>query len=362
MVHFKLLGPASMRTFRCLWMLEELGLPYEHVSSAMPLSKQVQQYNPLGKVPVLLMVMMYPTKPNTTRNGDEDDDDDTAIPTTTTTTTDDTVVASIYESSAITTYLGDLQLLEEEVEATMTTTTRMTIPRPGTLERAWYDQTISVLCMELDAQGLWIHTKHERLGHLFTTIPAAVKHAQQYFHRTNRVLIQQLQRNKERMKEPQLQTEEAASHHQEDTTPDCSNDNSSSYYDCGYYLLGDTFSAADIIYVHCLEWSRDIEWHSKWWQDPVVLDYFKACTSRPAYRRANAIRQLENAERMNKKKNTAKKDNHEKNNNADGIVGRHGEKGNVPLNKSETPNTSTTTLTVTTTTTTRKIPIVRSKL
>jgi glutathione S-transferase len=341
-------------------MLEELGLPYEHISSAMPLSKQVRHYNPLGKVPVLLVVV-YPTNPDTTH-----DEGDKGGVTRTTTTTDDSVVvvASIYESSAITTYLGDLQLLDEEEKATTTatTTSMMTIPRPGTLERAWYDQMISVLCMELDAQGLWIHTKHERLGHLFTTIPAAVKHAQQYFHRTNRVLIQQLRRNKETMtkqeeRKPQLQLqlqmEEDALYHQEDATLDGSSKNNS-YHDCGYYLLGDKFSAADIIYVHCLEWSRDIEWHYKWWQEAVVLDYFKACTSRPAYRRASAIRQLENAPTKNKNKKTLKKDSSKKNNTTDDRVERQGGKGNVPVNnKLETQNMSMPTRTTTTTTTTR---------
>ena len=50
-----LLGPASMRPFRCLWMLEELHLQYKHIPKAVPQSRFIKKYNPLGKVPVLLI-------------------------------------------------------------------------------------------------------------------------------------------------------------------------------------------------------------------------------------------------------------------------------------------------------------------
>jgi len=50
---YKVIGSVKSRTFRVLWMLEELGLPYEHVP-APPRSEHVVAVNPAGKVPVLI--------------------------------------------------------------------------------------------------------------------------------------------------------------------------------------------------------------------------------------------------------------------------------------------------------------------
>lgn len=50
---YKVIGSVKSRTFRVLWMLEELGLPYEHVA-AQPQSEHVVAVNPAGKVPVLI--------------------------------------------------------------------------------------------------------------------------------------------------------------------------------------------------------------------------------------------------------------------------------------------------------------------
>jgi len=46
-------GNLQTRTFRVLWLLEELGLPYEHVNAA-PRSDETRVVNPAGKVPVLV--------------------------------------------------------------------------------------------------------------------------------------------------------------------------------------------------------------------------------------------------------------------------------------------------------------------
>lgn len=46
-------GNLQTRTFRVLWMLEELGQPYEHVAAA-PRSDETRAVNPAGKVPVLI--------------------------------------------------------------------------------------------------------------------------------------------------------------------------------------------------------------------------------------------------------------------------------------------------------------------
>lgn len=206
-----LLGPASFRSFRCLWMLEELGVHYQHVLAG-PQSKEVKKYNPLGKIPVLV----------------EEDG------------------FSLYESGAINTYLGDKY---REKNPTL-------VPLAGTKERGLYEQTLSVLNSEMDAQGLWIHRKHEAMGDIFTHIPEAVTHAKKYFNKTNRALIEQLKNG-------------------------------------GPYLLGGDFTAADIFYVHCLDWSKTIGWNEKWQTEPTLLEYLDLCKSRPAYIRVKEMRSVE---------------------------------------------------------------------
>ena len=48
----KVYGTAKSRAARVLWVLEELGVPYEHVNAG-PRSAEVLAVNPSGKVPVL---------------------------------------------------------------------------------------------------------------------------------------------------------------------------------------------------------------------------------------------------------------------------------------------------------------------
>ena len=50
---YTVIGPVRTRTLRVLWMLEELGQPYEHLPHA-PQSDGVRAHYPAGKVPVLL--------------------------------------------------------------------------------------------------------------------------------------------------------------------------------------------------------------------------------------------------------------------------------------------------------------------
>ena len=50
---YKVLGIAQSRAFRVLWMLEEIGECYEHIS-AKPGSSEIIKFNESGKVPVLL--------------------------------------------------------------------------------------------------------------------------------------------------------------------------------------------------------------------------------------------------------------------------------------------------------------------
>ena len=50
---YTIIGTAKSRSFRVLWMLEELGQAYRHVP-ANPHGEGVVEFNPAGKVPVLI--------------------------------------------------------------------------------------------------------------------------------------------------------------------------------------------------------------------------------------------------------------------------------------------------------------------
>lgn len=215
----QILGSANTRTFRCIWMLEELGRDYQHVV-VQPWSRKLQPYNRLGKVPVLVE-----------RTGSEE--------------------FSLTESAAINTYLGEGTSL---------------IPSLGR-ERARFDQFVQCLLTEVDTQGLWIHRKHEALGEYFGHVPEAVKEAKRCFDKVHdNVLIPQLE----------MTQQNTASQN--------------------YYLLGDTFTAADILFVHCLDWAKSIGWMDRMdstSKHGVLMDYWDRCRARPAYRRTKAIQQAE---------------------------------------------------------------------
>lgn len=50
---YTVIGSVKSRAFRVMWMLEELGQPYE-VIAASPASEEARKYNPSGKVPALV--------------------------------------------------------------------------------------------------------------------------------------------------------------------------------------------------------------------------------------------------------------------------------------------------------------------
>ena len=106
---YSVIGKLQSRTLRVVWMLEELELPYEHVSAA-PRSQDVVAVNPTGKVPVLVV-------------------DNTPIT----------------DSTAILTYLADHH-------------GALTYPA-GTLERARQDSLTQFLLDEFDA-ALWMAARH----------------------------------------------------------------------------------------------------------------------------------------------------------------------------------------------------------
>jgi len=49
---YKVIGGVKSRTLRVLWMLEEIGAPYEHIDAA-PRSEEAMRYHPQGKIPAL---------------------------------------------------------------------------------------------------------------------------------------------------------------------------------------------------------------------------------------------------------------------------------------------------------------------
>ncbi|MEP1201421.1 glutathione S-transferase family protein [Tateyamaria sp.] len=106
---YRVIGTVKSRAFRVMWMLEELGQPYE-VVAAGPRSDEARQYNPLGKIPALV-------------DGDE----------------------VMTDSVAIMTYLADKH-------------NGLTAPA-GTPARARQDAMTLWLIDELDA-ALWVNTKH----------------------------------------------------------------------------------------------------------------------------------------------------------------------------------------------------------
>lgn len=106
---YTVVGATASRTFRVLWLLEELSVPYEQIADK-PGSDAVRELNPLGKVPIL-------------RDGD----------------------AVISDSIAILTYLADKHQ-------------RFTFAA-GTVQRALQDSHTNFLIDEFDA-CLWAAARH----------------------------------------------------------------------------------------------------------------------------------------------------------------------------------------------------------
>lgn len=138
---YTVIGTVSSRAARVLWMLEELGVPYEHVA-APPQSEGVTAFNPAGKVPVLV-------------------EDGTPIT----------------DSTAIIQYLADKHR-------------GLTYPA-GTLDRARQDSLTQFLLDEFDA-ALWLAARHsfilpEELRH------AAIKNTLRWeFERSQKTLVHRM--------------------------------------------------------------------------------------------------------------------------------------------------------------------------
>jgi glutathione S-transferase len=212
-------------------MLEELGVPYEHVD-AQPVSRRVKKFNPSGKVPVLLE--FDKSGSNSSSNAAGSNEEPSLV---------------LAESVAINTYLGDCYDVHKMI----------LVPAVGTRERAIYDATVCSILSELDAQSLWIHRKHQGMGQHFGYIPDAVEHAAQHFQRMNEQIAGQVVTSG------------------------------------GPYLLGAKFTAADILYVHCLDWASSIGWKKQWPEH--LADYRAKCHERAAYQKVKSMRDVGKEER-----------------------------------------------------------------
>ena len=173
-------GTLKSRAFRCAWMLEELGLKYE----LRPISYRTgeietvdyKKINPRRKIPAL-------------QDGS----------------------FCLCESAAINTYLADKYGRGAYV------------PAACTQQRALYDMWCLFIMTELDAQCLWVYSKHVNRPEVYGTAHDAVASAKSYFKNQIMVVVDELK-----------------------TT--------------NAFLLGDEFSALDILLTTVLRWAKRIEW------------------------------------------------------------------------------------------------------
>lgn len=138
---YTVIGTVRSRTARVLWMLEELGQPYEHVA-APPRSEGVREFNPAGKVPVLLV------------DGQP-----------------------ILDSTAILHYLADHHHA-------------LTFPA-GTLERARQDSLTQFLLDEFDS-ALWVAARHSFILPEALRMPGIKSSLHWEFERSQKVLVDRM--------------------------------------------------------------------------------------------------------------------------------------------------------------------------
>jgi glutathione S-transferase len=138
---YTVVGSLRTRTYRVLWMLEEIGQPYEYLGEK-PRSEAVVRLNPSGKVPVLI-------------------DDG----------------AAVTDSTAIMTYLADKHH-------------ELTYPA-GTIERARQDALTFFLLDEFDA-CLWTASRHSFVLPEEMRLPAIKDSLKWEFERSTKFLADKL--------------------------------------------------------------------------------------------------------------------------------------------------------------------------
>ncbi|OED46028.1 glutathione S-transferase family protein [Leisingera sp. S232] len=189
-------GIPLTRTFRVLWALEELGVPYQ-LNRHGPRSPEVQALNVSGKVPVL-----------------------------------ETEGEVITDSTAILTYLADKH-------------GALTAPA-GTVARAQQDAMTHLLLDEIDAV-LWAAARHSFILPEDQRVPE-VKASLKWEFAQNLVRLGDMM--------------------------------------AGPFLLGDTFTLADIICTHCLNWAHSANFPV---ENEKLQDYGKRMRERPAFQRVAAL-------------------------------------------------------------------------
>jgi len=135
---YKVIGGVKSRALRVMWVLEELGQPYDHVAAA-PQSPEVMAFNPAGKIPVLV-------------------DDDVPIT----------------DSLAIMTYLADKH-------------GALTFPA-GTLDRARQDSLTHFIMDELEGP-LWMASRHSFILPEEMRMPAIKDSLKWEFERSQTILV-----------------------------------------------------------------------------------------------------------------------------------------------------------------------------
>ena len=140
------------------------------------------------------------------------------------------------ESVAIVTYLGDTYGMDSGL-----------IPAANTIERARYNEWCAFIQMELDAHTLYILRKHRDLAEQYGEAPAAVATAIEGF-------------------QMQAQVADAALQGTD-------------------YLVGNRFTAADIILTTTLKWAIAYEVALT----PRLIEYTNFHAKRPAYRTAGRL-------------------------------------------------------------------------
>ncbi len=191
---YQVIGGVRSRAMRVLWILEELGVPYEHINAG-PRSDEVLALNPSGKVPVLVV--------------------------------DGTVVT---DSSAILTYLADKHDALSYA--------------PGTLDRARQDGLMHKVLDEIDAV-LWTAARHTFVLPEDQRIPEIKGPLRWEFARTIEAFAEIL--------------------------------------GDGPYLMGETFTIADIVLTHCLGWAINAKFPV---ENAALRAYVDQCRSRDAFKRA----------------------------------------------------------------------------
>ena len=190
-----LVGTRKTRGFRPVWLLEELGVEYDHIP-AMPGSAEIRAHQPSGKVPALIV--------------------------------DGQVIG---DSVAIMAYLSDRF-------------GKFTFPS-GSVERGIQDAHVNFILDEMDAV-LWTAARHTFVLPEEHRVPAVKDSLKWEFKRNLARFVARL--------------------------------------GDGPYLMGDTFTIADIVACHCGMWATNAKFPMD--EQPAFLAYVDRLKERPAYQRA----------------------------------------------------------------------------